>query len=331
VVAAGIAWYFLSPSPTPSIAPTLVSTVTVQETNLPLTVQADGSIIAPNSLTLKAQQAGVIKTINFNSGAYVKQGQVLFTLDDTTEKGELLKAQAAFDLDKSMYDRFETLWQQGEISQADYDAAQSKFRQDRGALNEALYQEAQTKITAPFSGNVGATNLAVGSVVAVGDSLVDLVDRNDLVVEYSVPQDLLGEVQLGQAVSFTSDAYPAKTFNAVVSYISPQIDQSTGSVTLRAKVDNSANLLIPGLLVHITQVLNPNYKALAIPVISLMGDISGYQVYTVVNGKVNNVNVTVGERVGDLAVITQGLNPGDKVIVAGQEKVKTGSLVSISS
>lgn len=331
--ALGIYFYQAKPSAVVSPAVIAVSTTPAQIKNIPIVANAMGTLLAPQSTTLQAQQAGIITGIYFSSGQEVKKGTLLFTLDNTQQKAAYLKAQAAYIEAKEQYHRYQVLMkQQGPIvSQSDFDQVESTYKQAQADLNQAQENLAETRVSAPFDGKLGATGLAVGSLVQVGSDLVPIVNLHNIVIEYVLSETYFSYAKAGQTLEMKTDVYPGKVFNATVNYISPQIDSVNRTFTVRASVPNNDELLTPGMLMSVVHVLAPIHKVLAIPAISLIPDVSGYGVYIVKDNKVSEVFVAVGQQYNQWAEILGGLNPGDQVISAGQQKVSPGMTVNVVS
>ncbi len=332
VVLVGVAIYlWMQPAALPVMPPVSVTVMAATEQNLPLTVTALGNLIAPQATMLKAQQAGVIQNILFKNGQNVVVGQLLVQLNAQAQQAAYDQAQAALFNAKSQYDRYMSL------NKADPDVL-SKMQIDS---MDAAYQEAlatlagmkknleDMQIRAPFSGTMGSTTLSVGSYLNMGDPVVAIVNRNDLDVVYQVPETDYALVKLGQTVSLTVDSYPGKTFAATVDYVAPLISATSHSFTVRAKV-LSPQGLSPGMLMHVTHILQAARPVLAVPTISLISELSGFGVYEVQNNKVVEQYITIGSQYQNQTEVLSGLTPGAQVIVAGQEKVQPGQTVTVS-
>lgn len=321
----------LSPAAPTDLGATAVEVTPITYQNIPITVNAIGSLVAPEATMLKAQVAGVVTQVTVKNGQNVEKNQLLIQLDNTAAKAAYAKAQAALIEAQSTYERYEKLEKEDPdvLSQLQIDQVLSSYQQaeaDRATAAKALQN---MKITAPFAGTVGSTTLAVGSYVNQGDSIIAIVNRNTLEITYNLPESYYGEVKIGQVVNFSSDAYPGKKFKATVDYVAPLVSQTNRAFNVRALVGNNQADLSPGMLVTLTQVLKPENKVLAVPSISLVSNMSGYAVYTVDNGKVLSLPVEIGARFGDWVQIVSGIKPGTEVISAGQEKVQPGSAVTI--
>ncbi len=323
------AYEWMQPAAMPVSQAVAVKVMPALEQNLPLVVTALGNLMAPQGTMLKAQQAGVIQEILFKNGQNVHAGQLLVQLNAQSQQAAYDQAEAALVNAKSLYTRYMSL------NQEDPDVL-SKMQIDQ---QYATYQEAlataagmqksleDMQIRAPFSGTMGSTTLSVGSYLNAGDAVVAIVNRNDLEVVYQVPETDYALVKLGQKVNLTVDSYPGKTFAAVVDYQAPLVSASSHSFTVRAKVLNPQGLS-PGMLMHVTHILQPARQVLAVPTISLISELSGFGVYEVQNHKVIEQYVKIGVQYQDQTEILSGLTPGAQVIVAGQEKVQPGQAVT---
>ncbi|MDF2939664.1 MAG: mexA [Gammaproteobacteria bacterium] len=336
IVLAGAGGYYYyyqnQPQVTPVAPPVLVATTSVQMKNIPITAYAMGTLIAPQSTMLQAQQAGTVTGIYFHSGQQVKKGDLLITLNDAQQQAAYLKAQAALSQAQAQYHRYQILSKEpgAIIAQVDMDSVVSTYKQAQAALSQAQENLNETKITAPFDGKLGTTSLALGSLVQVGTNVVLLVNRQNLEIEYVLPETDFAYAQLGQAVQLKTDVYPDQTFNASVDYISPQIDSVNRTFTLRAHVINEDNKLSPGMLMSVVHVLKANHQILAIPAISLIPELSGYGVYIVKDNKVDEIYVKIGQQFNEWIEITSGLSQGQQVISQGQQKVKPGTVVKVA-
>ena len=319
--------------PTPPITPTPVTVTYPNYQNIPVDVNTIGTLLAPEATMLKTQQSGVVQRILFKNGQEVQQNQLLLQLDPTEQEANYQKAEAALVEAKANYKRYQSLEKDAPevLSQAQIDQVLSAYQQARASLNVAKKELDNMQLRAPFAGTLGSTTLAVGSYINQGDNVVAIVNRDILEVSYSLPESYYGVAALGQKVSLTSDAFPNKTFTATVDYVAPLINQQNRAFTVRARIDNHEGKLSPGMLVNLTQTINPEHRVLAIPAISLVTDMSGYAVYTVKDNKVAALPVQTGSRLGNLIEITSGLDTKTPVISAGQEKVQPGSPVKVIS
>lgn len=314
-----------------SIKPLEVTVAKAKYLNIPIVGKATGSIIAPNMVDLKSQTNGVVEAIHFSSGQYVKKGMPLIDLNNTKEKADLDVVLASFTQEETQYKRYQTLYKSNNaVSLEELDTVQSLFLQAEAKYRAAEYALSLTHIVAPFSGFVGATNLAVGSYVNQGDAMIGLVDRLNLVIQYSMPEHLVAMIRLGQKINFHSDAFGREKYMAEVTYISPSVDPDNLTFTVRAKYENKDNLFAPGMSVYVTQELKAENSVLAIPESAIHTTSGGFAAYTILKGKAKQVTVKVGEVHKGYVTIMEGLKEGDVVIDTANGTIGDGIQVEVS-
>ncbi len=331
-----------SKKPSLDIKPIAVMVKKAMAQDIPLTLSALGTLLAPQNVTLMARQAGQITQMNFVSGQKVSKGAVLFVIDDAAEKAQLAIDQAKLWQAKLDYQRYQKLDKSPEhiVSQSTLDKYQSAYQQAKATVDMDEKSLADTQVIAPFSGYVSApktvtnsdgsvTQMAVGSYVNVGQALVNLVNRSQLVVQYTLPEEELAITRVGQMIHFTTRSAPGKTFHGKISYVSPSVNSSTHTFTVHATVTTKTEQLSPGIQVSVKQIISEKHQAIVIPAISLLPSLDGYHVYIVKKGKALLRTVEVNEMLGNQAVISSGLKAGEAVISAGNPAIHDGSTVQV--
>lgn len=316
-------------SQTIAVTPVNVVVAVVQQKDLPQTVYAIGSIYSKQTVTISPQINGQIKNILFKNGQAVTAGQLLYEIDDQLYQAKYAAAKADLELSRITYQRNLALIKRRMISKQAFDQTLAIYQRNQANLQASQVQLAETKITAPFSGLISASQVSVGQFVQVGDVLVNLVDNLHLVIHYSIPEDYLNQVKLGQAAQITSSAVPNKTFNATVNFVSPTIDPQTRTLPVWAELLNTEALLAPGLFVNVQQQVGVIAKAILIPQAALMPTVEGDDVFIIKNKQAYKKSVITGNTVDNQVVITQGLQANEQVVIAGQEKLANGSQVTV--
>ncbi|MCB1740326.1 MAG: efflux RND transporter periplasmic adaptor subunit, partial [Gammaproteobacteria bacterium] len=308
--------------------PTAVETASVEITSLDQSVDVIGTLRADESVTLRPEIAGRIEKILFTEGQQVRKGEPLFRLDAALIRADLNEANANLALSQRSFDRAEDLIDRKLIAQSDYDSARSKLSVDRAKQASARTRLDKSVIRSPFAGVVGLRQVSVGEYVSVGQALVDVVSIDPIKLEFAVPELYLSQVKVGQAVNLRADAFPGERFAGEVYAVAPQIDLATRSLTVRARVPNPDGKLRPGQFSSVSLVLDRVSDAMIIPEQALwpLGD--KQYVYRVVDGKADQVEVRTGQRQPGKVQIVSGLNAGDTVITAGQQKIGAGSPVN---
>lgn len=317
----------ISPVSTP-ITPVNIKTAQATMQTVPEVLAAVGHMRAIQSAELSFQVDGQISQIYKQKGR-VSQGELLMQLDDSADQAQLKSDQATLALNQSTYDRFLKLSQMGDESTQMLEEKKEALLTAQAAVDKdkALLSEKQLK--APFDGVLGTTDLTVGSYVAAGASVIELVQLAPLIAKYSVSASYKPKIEMGQAVSVSTEDYSNQVFKGIVSYIDPSVNMQSGTISIEAKIDNPDFLLSPGMFVEIEQVLNPNRQLLTIPDIALMTDIQGRYVFLVQGDHVKKQYVEVGMIHQGFACINKGLNAGDVVVIAGQQRLYDGYPVHV--
>ena len=312
------------------VPPTSVELSQAKQRNVPVRVQATGQLIAPQSVLLKSQIAGIVDSIDFQSGQYVKKGALLMSLDDTKQTADVNAALADYTQAKAQYERTLTLFNDNQVvSHSELDDAKSAYLKAKAQYQAAQYQLSNTRIIAPFSGDLTLTNLTEGSYVSAGDNLVGLVDKENLEVAYALDETYAESLAIGQTVRFRTDAFQGKVFQAKVSYISPDVSSDNLTFTVRASFDNKADLLSPGMSVYVSQVLDSKHQVLSVPESALSAESGGFIVYLVDHGKAKAQSVRIGQIDNGYVSIRSGLNLGDKVITSADGILSDGQTVKV--
>ncbi|HEY3795784.1 MAG TPA: efflux RND transporter periplasmic adaptor subunit [Bradyrhizobium sp.] len=321
-------------------------------------LETTGNTAPIKQVDLVARVQGVLQAINYQDGAFVKEGTTLFTIEPETYKLKLDQAQAAeagaqaslkqADAD---YKRQADLVQRQAVSQATLDTstsnrdnAQANLQQASANTKIAAVNFGYTNVAAPFDGIVTAHLVSIGELVGAASptQLATIVALDPIYVNFNVnEQDVLrirAEAakrgittndlkQLTVEVGLqTETGYPHK---GRLDYVSPMLNQSTGTLPVRGLLPNPDRVLLPGYFVRIRVPFDKQDNALLVPDVSLGSDQSGRYVL-VVNGDnvVEQRKVQTGSLDGDLRVIESGLKPDDKVVIAGLLRAIPGQKVA---
>ncbi len=308
-----------------------VEAQTVKRGPIPVEVHAVGSLVAEHQITITSEVAGHIAKLFFKDGAFVPKGTPLIQLDDAIPKAQLNSARADFHFSEVTYQRRATLGKKGLWPKQEIDQAQANFEEKKALLQERQATVDKMHLIAPFDGVLGKAQVSLGHYVTPGQALVNLTDIQFLRAEFSVSEKYLSSLKLGQAVKITTAAYPGKTFEGKIAYISPTIDMADRTIALYAEVPNQDHLLTAGMSVSIQQVLGLQAQAILVPAKSIMATLDGQQVYKIVQNQAYAVPVLLGQRNEETVEILQGLAETDLIVVAGQQKLHDAMPVKIKS
>lgn len=284
---------------------------------------AVGSLKSSESVMLRPETAGRVASINFRDGAVVTRGTVLLTLDAAMQEAELQQAKANLALARSSYKRSEELLEKKFLSPQALDSSAATLKVQEAAVQLAEAKLAKTRVKAPFTGMVGLRNVSIGDYVKEGQDLVNVEEIAVLRVDFKLPETYLGRLNKGQSLEVTTDALSGERFTAVLDAVDPLVDQNGRAISARARLNNAAGKLRPGMFVRARLIFGDRQAVLMVPEQAI---VPGAQpmVFKVVDGKAMAAKVRLGVRRAAQVEILEGLAAGDVVVTAGQLKLRDG-------
>ena len=334
--AQAIATYFANNKPPPA----QISAAEVKTEAVPRFATGIGSVTAIHQVTINPEVGGRVTKIFFEPGASVKAGDPLVQLNDGPERGDLASYEAQARWAQTTLERSNQLAQREFAARETVDQKQSQLDQARAMIIKTEALIAQKLIRAPFSGQLGTRQVEVGQYLNPGAAIVTLTDLSTLYVNFTLPSQMRAQISVGQRVNVTADAFPGRTFDAEITTVEPQISANTRTMTIQATMPNPQKDLLPGMFINAAVVLPPQPDVMVLPETAVDYTLYGDSVYVIredgndANGrpkfKAVRTPVKTGGRVGGKVAILRGLEPGDRVIAAGQVKVQNGAPVAIS-
>lgn len=292
-------------------------------------LEAVGTLRSGESVVLRPEISGRITRILFEEGQPVAAGSPLFELDASTYEAQVAVARADLELAEADAERARALFAQKTGTAKARDEAVARLASTRAALALAQAQFAKTRILAPFGGILGLRQVSLGDVIQPGQALVNLESIDPLKLDFAVPETELARIAVGQAVSVTIDALPGERFAGKVYAIDPLIDDSGRSIRLRALVPNGDGRLRPGLFVRVLLDTASAGDSVLVPEQALTARQGRVYVFKVVGDKVAETEVTLGRRQAGTVEIVSGLAAGDRIVTAGQQRLRDGTRIEI--
>ncbi len=314
-----------------------VVTTTLKHQQVPVTLQAFGEVRAVRQVMLPAEVGGRVAAINFEAGRAVKADTLLIQLDDAIEQADLTAATADVAFAQQQLQRATKLVPGGAISREIFQQREAEYSQRKALLKQLNARIRQKQIRAPFSGELGLRRIDLGQYLNPGDGTVTLTDLDALYINFDIPQQTLGQIQIGQQVTLNSGITGVEAVTATISAIEPQVAQDTRNATVQATVTNTQRTLHPGMFVSLIVDLPPEPNALLAPATIVMTSPSGDTALVVRElsaehiGQAEFVPITVGRRIGEHVTVTRGLQAGDVVVTEGQLRVQPGSSLRVIS
>ena len=332
----------------PLAVPVGVATVKQGDFNVYLT--GLGSVQAFNTVSLKTRIDGQIMQVNFREGQDVKAGDLLIVIDPRPYQVALEQAQANLARDqanlqnaKVQYERNKVLYEEGVIAKQDLDTLEASFGQydgtiqgDKVAIDNAKLNLAYCYIKSPVNGRVGLRQVDPGNYVtaASGTTMIVVTQLHPISLVFTIPEDQLQQVaQRMKQGTLEVDAYSRddqqKLATGTLLTINNQIDQTTGTVQLKATFDNPDNALWPNQFVNAHLLLEARKNAVTAPASAMQRGPDGTYTYVVdTNNIVQMRPVQIALTQGSTVVIASGLQAGDRVVTDGQEKLSAGMRVA---
>lgn len=340
--------------PAAAPAPVEVGVVTLKASDVPLQADLPGRTSAYRKAEVRPQVSGIIQKRLFVEGAEIKAGTPLYQIDPATyeaalssAQAELARAEANNAAAMAKETRYKNLNSAKAISQQDYDDALANFGQTKAnvAAAKAAVQTASinlkyTKVLAPIDGVISKSSVTEGALVSAGqaDVLANILQLDPIYVDVSqsaeellqLRRDMLkGDVAIAEAakVRLLLDDGTVYEHEGSLQFAEVGVNETTGSVTLRAQFPNPDRLLLPGMFVRTQLEEGVRTNALLAPQRGVTRDRSGNATAMVINkqGLVEARSIKTGRSVGDQWLVLDGLAVGDQVIVEGLQKVKPGA------
>ncbi len=344
----------------PAAPPTEVDVVTLHEEPVTLTTELPGRTTAFRVAEVRPQVGGLVLRRLFTEGEAVEAGQTLYQIDPqlyqaalASAEATLAHARASMVLAQATANRYRPLVKANAISHQELETADATLEQDQAdvasaqaAIKMAAVNLAYTKVTSPISGHSGRSSVTEGALVTASQAtaLVTITQLNPIYVDVTQPSAtilrLKRELAGGQLRSAGENQVPVKliledgsTYDQVgrLQFSEVTVDRGTGSVTLRAIFPNDAGLLLPGMFTRAALEEGVRQAGLLVPQQGVTHNQRGEPTAMIVNAdnKVEVRGLTTDRAIGDKWLVTTGVADGDKVIVSGLQKVKSGERVTI--
>jgi len=307
------------------------------EVAAPLTWQptrsAIGTVNANQGVDLTVEAPGILREVLFEPNTQVAAGDLLILLDDVVQRADLEAARTQLDLEQANLNRQQELQSRGVATSATLEATQAAFRAAEAQMARAEAVANQRRVTAPFAGTIGLLRVDLGQYVQPGTIIATLQDLSIMRVDFSLPEQSLSELFIGQTLHLTSDE-AQMSFEGVISGIDPRVDAASRMVAVRGTVEGAEGSLTPGQFVRLQLDLPEETGVIALAQTALISSLYGDFVYVVAPREddtytleARQVFVTVGRRSSGLVEIREGIAEGDRVVITGQNRLSNGAPV----
>jgi membrane fusion protein (multidrug efflux system) len=325
--------------------PEAVGARAAEEQSWEIILPAVGTVESERGVTVAAEVPGVVEKIAFDSGAVVRKGQVLVTLDTDVERAQLAEARAQRGLADINAGRFRKLAAADAVPVSQRDQAETELEALTARVASLEAQIARKVVRAPFSGRLGIRQVDLGEYLAAGAPIAALETTDVVFVDFTVPQQRLSEVKAGMPVRIVVDG--RAEVSGAVAAVSPALDSATRAVRLRAEVKDGAEQLRSGMFAQVGVVLDGRSTIVAIPATAVVHAPYGDSVFVLEDKPADAPGarqapggepvllarqrfVRIGPRRGDFVAVLEGVEAGEQVVTAGAFKLRNGSPVFVT-
>jgi len=320
--------------------PTSVTTVVAKQEIWPSTLTVVGTAEAIHGVTVSADLPGTVDKIHFESGQWVKEGDVLVELDTRQERAQLANVEAQRDLARINYARLEQLVKEGVTARSEYDTATANQKATEAQVGEIKATIARKTIHAPFSGVLGIRQANLGQYLAAGAAIVSLQALNPIYANFGVPQQSAPQMTMGHPVRVTNNG-TGIALNGRITALDSVVNEQTRNIQVQATLANPGNKLRPGMFVEVELPIGKPREVFPIPASAVNYAPYGDSVYVVTDLKdpksgnsykgVRQQVVKIDGSKGDQVAIVSGLNPGDEIVSAGVFRLRNSAPVQINN
>jgi len=311
-----------------------VQILTVQPGNMVRTLDAVGTVRYRRETPLGFTTPGKVATVRFEEGDYVPRGALLAALDTTTVGADLSVAEAERSRAQAEFERIKQLYAEGWITKARYESAETAAKAASARVAQAGFARGTAQLNAPSSGVILARNVEPGQVVGAGMAVVILGQADQgFVFRAPVVDRDAAKLRVGMPAEITLEALESGPLTATISEIEGQANMATGAFTVQFALPARAKIRAGQIGTASIKLPAANDGAMQIPASALFGVRTGEGLVYIVDPKTNRVetrNVIIDRVMDEFVIISGGLSPGDRIVVAGGEKLRTGAKVRIA-
>ncbi|MCY3770734.1 MAG: efflux RND transporter periplasmic adaptor subunit [Gemmatimonadetes bacterium] len=307
--------------------PVPVSVISASLGTISDVILTTATVEADRDARIFPRTTAMIEDILVQEGDRVQRGQTLAVLEHAEEEVALARAEAIRQARKQEFDRSVAMLNGQLISEVDHEAKEREYIIAKAEWESAKVSYDKTTITAPFRGTITERHLNVGNMARPGDPLFTLVDLNTLLIYTYLPEMEWSHVAAGQDVVLETDTLPDGAFGGKVHRVSSIINPQNGTFKVTIRINDPGWRLKPGMFVRVKILADQHEDVLLIPKIALL---DGNYVFTVLDDSLAvRAELTLGLQDADFVEIEEGLNPGDRIVIAGHRSMKDSTRVKI--
>ena len=313
----------------PNARAPLVQVAFVEQRALDVRISSTATLFSEADVIVFPETTGRIVRILVDVGKWVEKGDLLIQLEDETQRVQYEKARVQKERLEQELKRQEQLYEAQLIAREAYETTLNQYRQAVLDFETARINLERTQIRAPIRGQVVERFVTEGQLVTPTTQLVRIVNTRELYGRIFLPERELPRVHVDLPVLIESDLFPNRTFRGVVDQVSPVVDAQSGTFRVRFRVRTGIGALRPGMFVRVHLIVETKEKAVVVPKVALVRERDRDYVFVVQDGRVRRRPVRLGLDSGDVVEILEGVQPGERVVIAGHTGLQDGQRVRI--
>jgi membrane fusion protein (multidrug efflux system) len=302
-------------------------------------ISSVGQVMAIQGTNISPQVSGIVTKLSFKSGDMVKAGQVLAQLDIDVLKAQLAQYQASANLSLLDYRRQQRLYQQHVTSAQSLDQASAQYNEDRAQVQQYRQLIAQKIIRAPFSGMIGIRQVSLGQYLSAGTAIASLQMLAPIYVNYTIAEQDVDKIHVGQPVEVTVGAYPKDIFKGEITALDSVISNDTKSIQVQATFPNHDLKLKPGMFTIVHTLLPQQEHVVTVPQSAINYTLYGDSIFVIKrtskDGKPATIAmqkyVQLGEQRFNQVAVKQGIKAGEEIVTTGQMRLSNNTPVAIQA
>lgn len=326
---------FLANRPIPEFS---VTSQTIKPTDWTPHLRAIGFIEPIQGVTVANEVVGKVIKINFVSGQQLKEGDELVYLDSEVEKANLKASQGRLSSIQRNYKRMLSLFKKGSVSQGDVDNAEAELLTLQGQIEGYQATISRRIVRAPFDGIAGLRNVFMGEYLSAGTEIVRLEDISRMQMRFTIPQNDLNKIFIGQQMKIFVDAQADSSFAGTISAIEPAVNYQSGVIQVQADIPNKDHKLRSGMFAKANIILPTLKWQIAVPETAINYTLYGETVYVINEQSDDEGNtfkqvsqkiITLGKSKDGEVHVLSGLSEGDEIVTSGQVRLSNGARVKV--
>lgn len=317
-----------------TLAPSLPSMLPVRVQNVVRTNLADrlvltGRVEADKDVRLAVDDNGRVLWIGADKGELVREGQLLLRLDDAAATAAVARAEVSLRQADEDLARWSAMKEAGGVSVQDFERVKHRRELDRIALEEARGLLAKRQVRSPVDGRINERWVEVGEMAMPGNAAFQVVKIDKVKVVMDVPERDVGFMREGTPLPFKVDALGDGLNTGEVAFVASAADAASLTFRMELAVDNAGDRFRPGMIARVQVERGVLRDVVVVPLQSLIPEQGQYVAYVVAEGRAVRRIVRLASIVDTLAVVRDGLDAGDRIIIAGQRMVTDGAVVKV--